>query len=213
MHTGEAVLYLYYAKVDFDLNDVFKNICINTVTPDIKLKEYNTYKVYDIVYNLDINIITILGRQGDELINSQLCFKCSGIEFSWNEFKCESWFENRNNMQINERVLLNGNIHKKVQIMLGMAGFDEERNVDILEIERFYRKNDTELFLAAREFYEKYYGLATKWYLDVEDGINYPHYSADFKFKIYPHFFREDELKVKKVANEDILFFALKELK
>jgi len=205
MHTGQAVLYLYYAKVDFDLNDVFKNICINTVTPDIKLKEYNTYKVYDIVYNLDINIITILGRQGDELINSQLCFKCSGIEFSWNEFKCESWFENRNNMQINERVLLNGNIHKKVQIMLGMAGFDEERNVDILEIERFYRKNDTELFLAAREFYEKYYGLATKWYLDVEGGIKYPNCAADFEFKIYPHFFKEDELKVKKVANEEIL--------
>lgn len=61
MHTGEAVLYLYYAKVNFDSNNVFKNICIKTVTPDIKLNEHNTYKVYDIVYNLDINIITILG--------------------------------------------------------------------------------------------------------------------------------------------------------
>ncbi|WP_252226739.1 MULTISPECIES: SUKH-3 domain-containing protein [unclassified Clostridium] len=205
MHTGEAVLYLYYAKVNFDSNNVFKNICIKTVTPDIKLNEHNTYKVYDIVYNLDINIITILGIYGEELIDSQLSFKCSGIEFCWNEFKCKSWFENKNNMLINERVLLNGNIHEKVQIMLSMAGLYEGRNVDISKIEKFYKKNGTELFLAAREFYEKYYGLATKWYLDVEDGIKYPYYSADFEFKIYPHFFRKDELKVKKVANENIL--------
>jgi hypothetical protein len=161
--------------------------------------------VYDVAYKLDINIITILGMCGEELIDSTLSFKCSGIEFSWNEFKYESWFENKNNMLINERALLNGNIHEKVQIMLGMAGLYEGRNVDISNIEKFYKKNDTELFLAARGFYKKYYGLATKWYLDIEDGMKYPYYGADFEFKIYPHFFREDELKVKKVANEDIL--------
>ncbi|SHJ09840.1 SUKH-3 immunity protein [Clostridium cavendishii DSM 21758] len=205
MHTGEAVVYLYDAKVDFDFNNVFKNICIKTITPDIKLNEHNIYKVHDIVYNLDIDIVTILGMCGEELVDSNLSFKCSRVEFSWNEFECESWFENKNNMLINERVLLNGNIHEKVQTMLGMAGFYKGRNVDIANIEKFYKKHNIELFQAAREFYKKYYGLATKWYLDIEDGIKYPYYAADFEFKIYPHSFRENELSVRKVANEDVL--------
>lgn len=91
---------------------------------------------------------------------------------------------------LTERTFLQGDKTEKIYQVLRKAGWFYGRRVDISSVLDYYQKRNIELSPQAISFFQEYYGIASRWYIEV---TNLEH-GADFEFQLfpYPKEFRQD---------------------
>lgn len=86
-------------------------------------------------------------------------------------------------MILNQRIRLNGTKQERIIQALHMAGWQSERPINLSNIEKYYTEKGIELFQSAKDFFTEYSGMASKWYIEV-DNFNR---AADFTFELFPY--------------------------
>lgn len=90
-------------------------------------------------------------------------------------------------MCLEQRVELIGTAEERLRQVLHMAGWYEERQVDISVVEEYYRTQGVPLFDAAKAFFREYDGLAGNWVLEGVWGATCPEQrTAEFCFHFFP---------------------------
>lgn len=84
---------------------------------------------------------------------------------------------------LTERTILHGNKTERILQALKKAGWYEGRRVDISPVERYYESQNVELNAKAILFFREYYGLASRWYIEVANL----EYASDFFFQLFPY--------------------------
>lgn len=116
---------------------------------------------------------------------------------------------------MSERLVLVGEMKQKIVQALQYAGWYPERNVDISEIEYYYKKFGIILSSKAKDFFRQYYGIKSKWYIEFHNLDHGP----DFEFELFPYpkwytidvvdFMYDDaEYTIKSEEYESVLNFA-----
>ena len=116
-----------------------------------------------------------------------------------------------------ERIKLFGSKREKIYTMLRLAGWYENRKVDISKAESYYKSIDLEMFDSVKAFYREFYGIAEDWYIKVED-INW---APDFEFMLFPfenvnfgikdYMFDDAEYKILSLGYKNVLSLAKEE--
>lgn len=86
-------------------------------------------------------------------------------------------------MILNQRIKLNGNKQERIIQTLNMAGWHSDRSVNLSNIEKYYAEKGIELFKTAKDFFTEFSGIASQWYIEVENF----HWAADFTFELFPY--------------------------
>lgn len=84
---------------------------------------------------------------------------------------------------MSERIILTGSISERITKALKYAGWYPERKVDIKTIEYYYRQFALPLNDKAKLFLAEYYGIKSKWYIEVTDF----NHGSDFEFELFPY--------------------------
>ena len=84
---------------------------------------------------------------------------------------------------MSERIILTGSISERIVQALTYAGWYPERKVDIKTIENYYRQFGLTLNDKANLFLAEYYGIKSKWYIEV----SILDHGADFEFDLFPY--------------------------
>lgn len=113
-----------------------------------------------------------------------------------------------------ERIKLVGSKRDQIYAMLSLAGWYENRQVDISEAESYYRSVEIEMFDSIKSFYREFYKIINKWYIKVEN----PNHAADFEFSLFPdktgyleikdYMYDDADYKVLSAEYKDVLSFA-----
>lgn len=100
---------------------------------------------------------------------------------------------------------LSGDKDNRILQCMKKAGWFAGRKVDISNVLCFYEKHNVELFPAAQNFFEEFYGIASGWFFGHRYGIEHGFYSAgvrcnqighnfpDLAFMLFPENFDEDD--------------------
>lgn len=84
---------------------------------------------------------------------------------------------------LTERTFLQGNKAERICQALKKSGWFYGRKVDISPVIDYYQNRNIALSAKAISFFQEYYGIAGKWYIEV---INLE-YAADFEFQLFPY--------------------------
>ncbi|MHC1747353.1 MAG: SUKH-3 domain-containing protein [Cellulosilyticaceae bacterium] len=86
-------------------------------------------------------------------------------------------------MVINQRINLHGNKEERIMQALDIAGYHDDRKVNLSIIEKYYKDRNINFFKSAKDFFLKFSGIARNWYIEVTD---FKH-GADFTFELFPY--------------------------
>lgn len=84
---------------------------------------------------------------------------------------------------LTERTFLQGNKKERIYQALTKAGWFYGRKVDISSVLDYYAYRNINLTTKAMLFFQEFYGIASKWYIEVGNLENV----ADFEFQLFPY--------------------------
>ena len=84
---------------------------------------------------------------------------------------------------LEERSYLCGNKNERIVQALRKAGWYDGRKTEISSVLTYYKKWNIELNEDVIHFFEEYYGIAGRWYIEVENLA----WGPDFEFLLFPY--------------------------
>lgn len=84
---------------------------------------------------------------------------------------------------LEERSYLCGNKNERIVQALRKAGWYDGRKAEISSVLTYYKKWNIELNEYVILFFEEYYGIAGRWYIEVENLA----WGPDFEFLLFPY--------------------------
>lgn len=84
---------------------------------------------------------------------------------------------------LEEKLVLKGDKTERIYQALRKAGWFPGRKVDISPVLAYYKKWNIELSPQAISFFREYYGIASRWYIEVTNL----EWAADFDFQLFPY--------------------------
>ena len=84
---------------------------------------------------------------------------------------------------LEERSYLCGNKNERIVQALRKAGWYDGRKTEISSVLTYYKKWNIELNDYVIHFFEEYYGIAGRWYIEVENLA----WGPDFEFLLFPY--------------------------
>ncbi|MBU5484333.1 SUKH-3 domain-containing protein [Clostridium sp. MSJ-11] len=86
-------------------------------------------------------------------------------------------------MVLNQRIELRGDKVNRIIKAMENAGWFNNRQVEISNIEKYYNERGITLFSSAKKFFLEFSGIASKWYIEVRNL----HHAPDFTFELFPY--------------------------
>lgn len=84
---------------------------------------------------------------------------------------------------LEKRLFLQGNKTERIRQALCKAGWYPGRKVTVSPVLDYYNKWNIALSPQAIAFFQEYYGIAGRWYIEV----NHLEWGADFEFQLFPY--------------------------
>lgn len=84
---------------------------------------------------------------------------------------------------LEERSYLLGNKNERIVQALIKAGWYDGRKAEISSVLSYYKKRNIKLSEQVIHFFEEYYGIAGRWYIEIENL----EWGADFEFQLFPY--------------------------
>lgn len=84
---------------------------------------------------------------------------------------------------LEKRLFLQGNKTERIRRALRKAGWYPGRKVTVFPVLDYYNKWNIALSPQAIAFFQEYYGIASRWYIEV----NHLEWGADFEFQLFPY--------------------------
>lgn len=96
-----------------------------------------------------------------------------------------------------ERTKVLGSKREQIYRILKLAGWYENREINIVKAERYYKSNKIDMYDSMKAFFREFYGIADSWYIKVDN----PDHAADFEFILFPDY--EDYLDIRDYMFDD----------